>query len=161
MGKAYREKFNKESKRSVSLEMRELSQRPGNMDEEGNPVYFTEQAHKEQCDVNKIIRKYDRNGLISHVSRFEAQFGDVSGLEFKAMQDKVLHAKEEFNKLPSKIRNRFQNSPQKLLQFMDDANNRDEAIELGLINPQWTPESDGLGEHVKLGENVNQPPPGE
>lgn len=153
MSKFYSEKFGLKPAPTTDLEMRVFCQRPGRIDGEGKPIYFTEQAHKDTCDVNKIIQKYDRQGLINHVSHFEAQFGDVSGFDFKTMQEKVLNAKSMFDKLPSAIRTRFNNDPQYLLTFMDDPNNRDEAIKLGLINSQWTPETDGLGEHVKLGEN--------
>lgn len=156
MGKEYREKFQKEGKATTTPEMRVFCQRPGATDLDGNIVYVTEQAHKDTCDVNKIIRKYDKQGLITHVSRFEAKFGDVTGLEFKAAQDKVIAAQAMFNELPSEIRNRFGNDPSKLLSFMDNPDNRDEAIKLGLINKNWTPETDGIGEHIKLGENVTQ-----
>lgn len=131
--------------------MRVHCQRPGKRDYEGKIIYFTEQAHKNICDMNQIIKKYDKTGLISHVSKIEAKYGDLTGMDFKNMQDKVAGAKSMFNDLPSEIRKRFQNSPQKLIEFMDDASNRDEAIKLGLINPMWTEETDGLGigEHIK------------
>lgn len=142
---------------TTSPEMRVFCQRPGNHDEDGNPIYFTEQSHKINCDVNAIIKKYDKTGLISHISRFEAQFGDLSGNDFKTMTDKIINANNQFNNLPSEIRNRFQNNPEELLRFMENPLNRDEAIDLGLINRKWTPDTDGLGEHVKEGQNVEQP----
>ena len=157
MSKVYRETLTTQPKTKRSAKMRTLCQRPGKTDKNGNIVYFTEQSHKSQCDVNKIIAKYDKHGLLQHVSRFEAQFGDVSGIDFKEAQDLVAKAKSSFNDLPSEIRNRFKNSPQELLAFMDDPNNRDEAIKLGIIDPRWTIDSDGLGEHVPLGDNKNIP----
>ncbi len=156
MSKEYREKFNNEYPSITSSEMRSFSARPGRSDEDGKPIYITEQAHREQCDVNQIIRKYDKNGLIQHVSNFEASYGDVSGIEFKKAQDQVINAKKMFNKLPSEIRKRFSNNPQELLSFMDNPNNRDEAIELGIINREWTEATDGMGEYVKKGKNVNK-----
>lgn len=144
------------------VDMRKWCQRPGKvrMDQEGNPVpdYTTEQAHKDTCNVNKIIQKYDRNGLISHVSKFEGQFGDVSGLEFRQAQNLILDANASFNALPSEIRNRFRNDPQQLLSFMDDPSNRQEAIDLGMIRADWTEATDGLGEHVEVGGNVVKAP---
>lgn len=129
--------------------MREWVKRPGKYDENGKPLYFTEQSHKREADVNEIIKKYDKTGLISNVSRFEAKFGDLTGDDFKTMQDKITGAINQFNSLPSEIRNRFNNNPGELLRFMENENNRDEAIELGLISPLMVPEKDGLGEHVK------------
>lgn len=157
MSKAYREETGDIGVSRTSQEMRVFCQRPGNLDEFGLPIYFTEQSHKKECDVNHIISKYDQNGIITHVSKFEGQFGDVTGVDFKIMQDKVAGAKTLFNQLPSKIRNEFENDPQKLLSFMDDPKNRDKAIKLGLINKDWTEDSDGIGEHVKEGKNIKKP----
>ena len=154
MSKAFREKFG--NKKVSKSEMRTWCQRPGARNKDGTILYFTEQHHKDTCDVNNIIKQYDRDGLISHTSKFEAKFGDLSGLDFKAMQDKVIEAVNMFGELPSEIRNRFDNSPAELIRFMDNADNRDEPIKLGLIDERWTPETDGMGEHVKEGGNVKK-----
>lgn len=155
MGKAYRDLSGLEGQATTDLEMRLLCQRPGKKDAEGKPLYFTEQHHKRECDINYIIKKYDKTGLITHISKIEGEFGDLSGLDFKVMQDKVANAKTMFEMLPSKIRKEFKNNPYELLSFMDDEKNREKAIALGLINRDWTEETDGIGEHVKIGENVD------
>jgi len=161
MGKNYCKEMDVEGKPTTSEDMRIFCQRPGKTNEDGTPLYFTEQSHKRECDVNYIIQKYDKTGLISHISRFEGKFGDMTGLEFKAIQDKIANAQSMFNALPSEVRNKFNNDPSALLSFMDDPENRDEAIELGLIRNTWTEETDGLGEHVKLGENIKKADPTE
>lgn len=137
----------------TSPEMREYCKRPGTVDDQGNIVYFTEQHHKKECDVNFIIAKYDKEGIIKHVSRFEAKFGDMTGVDFKEMQDTVAKAKTSFNNLPANLRKRFGNSPEGLLSFMENPANRQEAIKLGIIRSDWTEATDGIGEHVKEGEN--------
>lgn len=139
-------------------EMRKWCQRPGKHDEDGKIIYTTEQAHKNQCDINKIVARFDRDGIITHVSKFEGRFGDLSGTDFKQMQDQVAGAKTMFEALPSGLRARFDNDPVNLLSFMDDEENRQEAIDLGMIREEWTDESDGLGEHVPEGENVKKEP---
>lgn len=154
MSDLYYQKF---GNRKVSkAELRLFHSRPGRKDENGDPIYTTEQHHKKECDINEIIKKYDAQGIITHVSRFEGRFGDMTGMDFKAMQDKVAAARSSFSALPAEIRKEFGNDPAQLLTFMEDANNRDRAIELGLINPAWTEETDGLGEHVPEGGNVNK-----
>lgn len=148
MSKEYCKKFGVHSQPTTSEEMRIHCQRPGNMDEDGNPIYFTEQHHKKECDVNNIVKKYDKTGLIEHIQRFEGEFGDLTGMDFKAMQDKVANAKSRFNLLPADIRARFDNDPQKLISFMDDPRNREEGITLGLIKKSTPEDLDGFGEHV-------------
>lgn len=156
MSKAYREYNGIVGESTTDPDMRNFCQRPGRIDKDGNPEYFTEQNHKKECDVNLIIKKYDRTGLIEHVSRFEAKYGDMTGFDFKTMQDKVKNMENIFGQLPAEIRKRFANTPEKLLEFMEDENNRPEAIKLGLIDPEWDELTDGLGEHVKQGENVKK-----
>lgn len=150
MSKEFRERENLDSLGlTTPAYMREWCQRPGARLPDGKMEYYTEQDHKDTCDINKIIRKYDKTGLITHISSMEAKFGDLTGMEFKAMQDKVAGAKSMFEALPGKIKQRFDYMPEKLLEFMDDPKNRPEAIELGLINKDWAEEVDGIGEHVK------------
>lgn len=130
-------------------EMRDFCKRPGKTNPDGSPCYFTQQSHKSECDINKIIARYDTQGVLTHVSKFEAKFGDMTGLDFKYMADKVANAKTMFALLPSDIRTVFENDPGKLLEFMEDPNNRDKAIELGLIDESTPIDLDGLGEHVQ------------
>ncbi len=139
---------------TTSPEMRAHSARPGKKDKNGDTVYTTEQFHKNECDVNQIISKYDRTGLISHISRFEGKFGDTTEADFKTAMDLVTRSQTMFMELPNHIRKRFKNSAKDLLKFMEDPDNRQEAITLGIIQADWTEETDGLGEHVKVGENV-------
>jgi phage internal scaffolding protein len=154
MSLEYAKKYGDEK---VSKEvMRDWCKRPGKKDKNGKNIYLTEQAHKKETDINLIIQKYDKTGLISHVSSFEGRFGDLTGLEFKEMMDKVTNAQSMFNNLPAEIRKEFDNTPEKLLTFMENPENRQRAIELGLIDSEWTEATDGLGEHVKEGENIKE-----
>jgi len=154
MSKKYREKFG--SKKPSKQQLRRYFQRPGAVDENGKIQYTTEQNHKLECDVNNIIKKYDKTGLILHVSKIEAKYGDMTGMDFQRMNNIVAEAKTSFNLLPAEIRKEFENSPEKLLTFMEDPENREKAIELGLIDADWTEDTDGLGEHVKEGENIKK-----
>lgn len=153
MGKIFRDATGDIGQSTTIPEIRKMCQRPGKKRADGTPLYFTEQQHKKECDVNNIIRKYDKTGLITHVSRFEGTFGDLSGADFKEMSDRVAKARSMFEELPSNIRHEFKNDPSRLLQFMDDPGNRAKAEKLGLINKGWTEDSDGLGEHVPEGKN--------
>jgi phage internal scaffolding protein len=144
------------NKKINKSQMRSFCTRPGRKDKTGKNIYTTEQHHKDKCDINKIIKKYDKTGVITHVTKFEAKFGDMTGMDFKTMQDKVAKAKSMFEAMPSEIRNRFDNNPADLLSFMENPDNRDKAIELGLIRADWTEETDGLGEHVREGEQVKK-----
>ena len=68
---------------------------------------LTEQHHARSCDINTILARYKQTGVIEHISNFEPQYGDVSGVEFKDAMDKVAAVKSEFEALPAWARNNF------------------------------------------------------
>lgn len=95
----------------------------------------TQQQFKDECDVNNIIDNYTKTGIITHFSNNAPVFGDYSRMpsdygEAVAMMEQ---SKEEFEKLPAKVRERFDNSPANLIKFVMDESNRKEAVELGLV----------------------------
>jgi len=149
MSKDYCKQFNVEGMPTTDPEMREYCKRPGRVDDYGKPLYFTEQAHKKETDVNLIVKKYDKTGLINHIQTIEAEFGDVTGVQFQEMQNKVANAKSAFAALPAEIRSKFDNDPSELLKFMDNPENREEGIKIGLIHEDTPLDLDGFGEHVK------------
>lgn len=144
MSNLYAKKLEKDG----NVDMRVWCQRPGKKDKDGNIIYFTEQHHKKECDVNAIISKYDKTGLIMHVQTMEAKYGDVSGADFRAAQDLFLRAQSMFDAMPAEIKKRFNQNAGQFLEFMENPDNREEAIELGLIRGDQRAEYDGLGEHV-------------
>lgn len=97
-----------------------------------NDPGHTKQSFKDDCDVNKIIPKYERTGILTHLNKIEGRYGDVTGLDFQTAQDIVNEATNLFASLPSNVRNRFQNNPAMFLDFMDNPDNTDEMVKLGL-----------------------------
>ena len=86
-----------------------------------------------QCDVNNIMAKYARTGLVDHVARHQGQYGDFSEIDFHTAMNTVIEAEEMFLTLPAKVRAEFNNDPGAFLTFMDDPSNEDKARELGLL----------------------------
>lgn len=79
---------------------------------------MTKQSEAAACDVNNIIKRYDRTGLITHLARAEAVFTDVS--EITSYQDAILQvqdAQKAFMDLPSGLRSRFGNDPAKYIDW--------------------------------------------
>lgn len=94
----------------------------------------TKQAMKEACDVNNILKKYQKTQLITHVNKINGQYGDFSEvLDFQSSLNALRSAEEAFLGLPSSIRKRFSNDPGELLAFLSDSSNKDEALKLGLL----------------------------
>ncbi len=93
----------------------------------------TKQQFKEECDINTILKRFNATGNVP-VSPVQPTYGDFTGIDdYKGALDQIIASEAEFAALPANLRKRFENDPAELLAFLDDANNRDEAIELGLI----------------------------
>jgi len=138
MSKAFREKFGK--KKYSREDVRAFTAITFPVDDNGKVITMTEQGHLAECDVNNIIKKYDATGLINHINHFEAIYGDVSSLEFREALDLQMKVGNQFMNLPSDIRTKFDNEPAKLLAFLENPANRDEAVALGLRKgPQMRP----------------------
>lgn len=98
---------------------------------------LTEQHHKDACDINNILRKYERTGVLLHQKQYNGQYGDFSDVEeYHHCQNRVLEAKAMFDALPAKIRSRFANDPANFLEFVKNPENFDEGVELGIFNPK-------------------------
>lgn len=96
----------------------------------------TKQEFVEECDINSIMRNWDSTGLIQHQSANPPTYGNFDqGINYQTALNAIIEADEQFGNLPSAIRTRMGNSPAKLLDFLQDPENREEAIKLGLIMP--------------------------
>lgn len=95
---------------------------------------LTRQEFAKDADINNIMRKYSQGLAPIPSGSRPPMFGDFSGgFDYQACLDKVIKAQDAFDSLPSAVRDRFGNDPAKLLDFISDEKNRDEAVRLGLI----------------------------
>ena len=95
---------------------------------------MTEQHFKDECDINNIVAQYQATGVLPSGNR-EPLFGDFADFpqDLQSSQRYFDEAQEPFMQLDARLRKEFDNDPVKLLQFIADDNNRERAIELGLI----------------------------
>lgn len=100
-------------------------------------ISLTHQSFKDDCDVNVIL---DRNcgDLAQDVSEsFGMFYGDFTHVDdYQDSLNKTIEASRMFSEIPSKIRDRFDNSPVKFLEFVSDESNRDELRKMGLLKPE-------------------------
>ena len=95
-----------------------------------------------ECDINNIVARVAKGALMPSGSRTPL-FGDFSEVaDFTTAQTLIAEANAEFEQLPSDIREKFGNDVSALMDFLDDENNLDEAIELGLApKPESEPKT--------------------
>lgn len=95
---------------------------------------LTRQEFAAEADINNIMKRYAA-GMPLPCGTRAPMYGDYSEVpDYQNAFDIVTHAQEGFMSLPSELRKRFGNDPAQLIAFLSDANNRDEAIALGLID---------------------------
>lgn len=101
-------------------------------------VSRTQQHFKKDTNINSIMKKYKKSGLLVDPSikpTAMPQFGDFTKVEdFHSLQNRLCEIQSYFNSLPVEIRTKFKNDPHQLMAFMNDEANHEEALRLGLID---------------------------
>lgn len=100
----------------------------------------TDQAALREADVNEIVRRYDVSVYLDgpNANYINAAFGTgITGQPYSDLMNLVVAAREAFEGMPADLKNRFHHDPQELLEFLQDAGNQAEAVELGIV-PEGT-----------------------
>lgn len=99
----------------------------------------TKQSFKDDADINRIMVKFKRTGVLDWAKTVEPRFLDTTGADFQAAMEVVAMGKTAFAGLPAHVRNRFKNDPVEFLNFCEDPKNRAEGAEMGLWPKEATP----------------------
>ncbi len=92
------------------------------------------QSFAKECDINNILGKFSKTGVFDHVARDAPDYGVVEGSDLHTLMNVVAEANSAFEEMPEVLRERF-SSPHELVSFLGDESNRDEAIDMGLVEP--------------------------
>jgi len=94
----------------------------------------TQQHFKDETDINNILRQFNVTGQLP-TKAISPRYGDFTGIgDYHSALNQVIAAEGEFMTLPAQLRARFDNNPQELIEFLNNPENKDEAIKLGLVN---------------------------
>lgn len=100
----------------------------------------TKQSFKEEVDINTIVKRFGLTGQLPENVRVPVSADYVDAVsDYQTAMNIVRSAQEEFMRLPSAVRERFGNDPQKLQMFVEDEKNLDEARKLGIAKPAPVP----------------------
>ncbi|AXL15038.1 internal scaffolding protein [Microviridae sp.] len=103
----------------------------------------TKQSHKEECDINTIMKRFEKTGIVDHLNTHQGNYGDFTVMP-DSYQAAVIHlqeAQDMFMTLPASIRAKFENDPGQFLDFASDPENLPEMRKLGLA-PQRPADED-------------------
>jgi len=100
---------------------------------------LTRQSEMAQCDINTIMARFERTGVLDHASKYEGRYGDFTDTpDYLDAMNIVVEAEQMFGDLPAKTRKRFGNDPAEFLQFVGDPKNLDQMVEMGLAKAPLT-----------------------
>ena len=115
---------------------------------------LTVQYLAEDCDLRKMMEKHRITGQID-VKVGDPYYADFSEVkDYQSALNQVMAAEEVFNSLPAKIRDRFGHNAGKLLEFLQNPDNKQEAIELGLLEDPERPPLRKAGEPIDVEEQA-------
>lgn len=94
----------------------------------------TKQSFRDRVNINTIIAKHRRTGMIEHLNAKAPFYGDVSEfVDYQTCMEKVKRANELFMLMSPEVRDKFENDPQQMISFLSDEKNMDEAVRLGMV----------------------------
>lgn len=112
----------------------------------------TEQHHKDACDINQILARYTKTGLIEHVKDHGRYYDAPDPVDFQEACNTVIAAHQLFDTLPAAVRKECDNDPAKFLEMIADKENVDWMAKHGLLKK---------GDELPAGASETAPVPSE
>lgn len=127
---------------------------------------MTKQSMRDECDINKIMERYQRTGLIEHINENAPRYEDMPlAADFQEAMGIIAAATTTFEELPATIRDQFDNDPSLWLDFIHDAESVDDQMKALGLRPERVrarPEAQPVEtpDNPDTPESGSQPDPG-
>ncbi len=95
---------------------------------------MTKQTHARECDINYIMAKFLKTGLIEHRNTHAENYGFATSDDYHTSLNVIQLAQDMFSELPSQARTKFENDPAKFLDYVQNPENADSLYDLGLTD---------------------------
>lgn len=121
---------------------------------------LTKAEFQDECDINKLMERYEKTGLINNVNKSVPVYldlGDASALDLMSAMNTLNAAEAAFNSLPAQVRAVFENDPMSFVAFAEDEANKDQLREWGLVKPKEVEAPPMKVEVVASAANANEP----
>ncbi len=84
----------------------------------------TKQSFKAECDINNIVKRYRKTGLVTHLAKGVPSYADISSLtDYRQAIHAVRDGAEFFSGLDANVREAFENDPAAFVEYMTDPRN--------------------------------------
>lgn len=97
---------------------------------------LAQQHFRDECDVNMIVDRYVKTGVMEHLADVPPHYADVSEIptDLISAYDAVYRAENAFMDLPSDLRKSLNNDPSRLGEWLSNPENKASAVKFGLLN---------------------------
>ncbi len=92
----------------------------------------TKQSFREESEITNILKRYVKTGIADHMNAHSGEYGFASSVDFHQAMNVVTKADQMFEALPAELRKRFNGAPGEFLDFVQNPENQEEMIKLGL-----------------------------
>ncbi|QCS36307.1 minor capsid protein [Capybara microvirus Cap1_SP_228] len=97
---------------------------------------MTRQEFADECDINVLMSRYEKSGVLNHYNGAEAAYLDLSDVPDLATAFDIFEkANTAFMSLPAAVRREFENDPVRFADFAADPANVDKMREWKLAAP--------------------------
>ncbi len=108
---------------------------------------MTVQSQAEDADINVLMKRYGLTGKMpDDIGERIPTYGDFSGvMDYRSAVEAVNRAQMAFMEIPAELRARWDNDPQKFLEYSSNPENLAEMRKFGLAKPEpqaWKPSPD-------------------
>lgn len=91
----------------------------------------TKQGFKDSCDINKILRKWQKTGTITHLAKYQGQYGDFSDIDdLLTAQERLARGQAIFDELPGEVKREFNQNVGDFYKFVNDPANADKLADV-------------------------------
>lgn len=94
---------------------------------------LTKSAFKDECDINKIMGKYLKTGILPRLNPNKPNYGFAPSFDFREAMELVQNMNSNFDELPVDIRKQFGFDPALFLEFVEDPANGPKMAAMGLL----------------------------
>lgn len=120
---------------------------------------MTDRSQTSTVDINKIMARYKKTGVISHWNHRQPVYGDVSMVtDFRDAVELADTTWDHFMELDAHIRQEADNDPGRFLEMLSSVEGVQELVDAGLKVEGFEPTPAPDAERVAEPEPVAQPP---
>jgi hypothetical protein len=124
---------------------------------ENNEPSLTKASFAKDLNINNIIKKFQRTGILQKANDFEGTYGEFTSMDLREAIEKVDRAQSLFLEVPSQIRAQFNNDAGAFIDYATNPTNLSQLRDWGLANDQTPQEVNKPNQAITEPQQPDQP----